>query len=70
VMRQRQGHITQYLAEEHLTLDQELAQLPSLEGADLAKTLQLYRTILGPHSMDEELQHRGSFWHNLFVHGM
>ncbi len=69
VMRQRQQLIAEYLADEERTLEQVLAELPSLEGADLAQTLERYRTILGPHSMQESLQHKGSFFHNVFVHG-
>jgi hypothetical protein len=45
-------------------------QLPELEGGSLAEDLKHVRTILGPHPMDGDLQNRGSFFHNLFVHGM
>ncbi|GAB3249793.1 hypothetical protein [Kineosporia babensis] len=69
VVRQRQGSFKQDPADEQLTVEEKLAQLPSLQGADLAQTLELYRSILGPHSMGEELQHKGGWFHNVFAHG-
>jgi hypothetical protein len=51
-------------------LDTAEQQLPDLEGGSLADDLRRVRTLLGPHPMDGDLQNRGSFFHNLFVHGM
>jgi hypothetical protein len=51
-------------------LDTAEQQLPDLEGGSLAEDLRHVRTLLGPHPMEGDLQNRGSFFHNLFVHGL
>jgi hypothetical protein len=70
VARQHPQRVAAHLAERGITLDQFLAELPRLEGADLPTTLERSRSILGPHEMDDDRQHSAGFWHNLIVHGM
>lgn len=69
-LRQGSPVVESALASEGLTEDAALQRLPQLTGHSLADDLEQARGMLGPHPMDPDLQDRGSFWHNLFVHGL
>jgi hypothetical protein len=53
-----------------LDVEEALARVPQPSGASLAEDLRQARSLFGPHPMDPDLQNRGSFLHNLFVHGL
>jgi hypothetical protein len=53
-----------------LSVEQAEQQLPDLDGGSLDDDLRRARSLLGPHPMAEQLQNRGSFLHNLLVHGL
>ena len=69
-LRQGSPEVESALSAEGLTEDAALQRLPELNGDSLADDLEEARTLFGPHPMDPDLQDRGSFWHNLFVHGL
>jgi hypothetical protein len=69
-LSQQPAEVGEALEHEGLSADQARQQLPDLEGGSLAEDLRRARSLFGPHPMDKDLQNRGSFWHNLFVHGM
>jgi hypothetical protein len=69
-LSQQPADVDAALERQGLSADQARQQLPDLEGGSLDEDLRRARSLFGPHPMAKELQNRGSFWHNLFVHGM
>jgi hypothetical protein len=68
-LQQRPPDVDAALSEEGLDLDEALARVPQPSGDSLDEDLRQARSLFGPHPMDSDLQNRGSFLHNLFVHG-
>jgi hypothetical protein len=69
-LHQQQADVGEALAGHGLSADQAAQELPDLDGGSLSEDLRRARSLFGPHPMAQELQNRGSFLHNLFVHGL
>jgi hypothetical protein len=69
-LRERPPDVEAALSDAGLDVDEALARVPHTSGDSLAEDLRQARSLFGPHPMDSDLQNRGSFLHNLFVHGL